>query len=326
MISSMIGITLGDPAGIGPEIVVKALASQKDLGRFVVYGERCALEDALSLCRLKMGICSPEEDREGCIMLHDTATLERGGYRMGCESAQCGRASYLAVEAAVEDALSGALSSVCTAPINKRSLHLAKVPYIGHTEIFAQLTGASHPLTMFAVDNLRIFFLSRHVSLSQAIALVTYDRLIDYIPRCIRELEKLGVEGTLAVAGLNPHCGDGGLFGSEDRVVGEAVASCRSRGLDVVGPVGADSIFAQCLKGRYAAVLSLYHDQGHIAAKTYDFERTVSLTLGMPVLRISVDHGTAFDIAGKGVADSRGMEEVLRLALDVEARRKGSSR
>ncbi len=322
----MIGITAGDPAGIGPEVIIKALALF-DTGRFVIYAPEGVMEDAMEspgLPRFKTRYVHDLAEVEGGVLnVKPTGQLDSGAYKMGESSAACGRAAFECIKASVEDAKKGLLSSVVTAPVNKVSFSLGKVGYIGHTEAFADLTGTTDPLTMFQVGRLRTFFLSRHVSLVEACSLVKRERLVSFIPRCIAELDKLGVTGTFAVAGLNPHCGDGGLFGTEDEEVSLAVADCRAAGLDVVGPVGADSVYHQCLMGRYSAVLSLYHDQGHIATKTYDFNRTVSLTLGLGFPRISVDHGTAFDIAGRGVADETGMKECLSLAIAYEDGKEG---
>ena len=216
----------------------------------------------------------------------------------------------------MELALAGEVDALASTPINKESLKAANIDYIGHTEILADLTGTPDPLTMFQVRDLRVFFLTRHMSLVQACKLVRRERLEDYIGRCLKELVRLGVaKPRLAVAGLNPHCGEHGLFGFEEvEQIEPAIAAARLAGLDAVGPVPADSVFHFALQGKYDAVLSLYHDQGHIATKTLDFERTISLTLGLPFLRTSVDHGTAFDIAGQGRAGSVSMVEAIRLA------------
>ena len=195
---------------------------------------------------------------------------------------------------------------------------MAEVPYIGHTEIVGALTGTENPLTMFQVRNLRVFFLTRHVSLRKACDLVTKDSLLTFIHDCVKALEVLGVKNPkIAVAGLNPHSGEHGLFGTEevDHVI-PAVETAKARGIDIEGPIGADSVFYQALNGRYDVVLSLYHDQGHIATKMVDFERTISITNGMPILRTSVDHGTALDIAGKGIASPVSMIEAIRLAVE----------
>jgi 4-hydroxy-L-threonine phosphate dehydrogenase PdxA len=208
------------------------------------------------------------------------------------------------------------VDALATTPINKESLRAADIPQIGHTEILAELTDTHDPLTMFEVHGMRVFFLSRHVSLREACDLVTKDRVLDYIIRCTQALKKLGVEGgTMAVAGLNPHSGEHGLFGREEMDhVEPAIKEARQLGYDVEGPIGADSVFHFALAGRYNSILSLYHDQGHIATKTLDFERTISITNGLPFLRTSVDHGTAFDIAGTGTASAVSMIEAIALA------------
>ena len=210
-----------------------------------------------------------------------------------------------------DDALEGN-----TTPINKESLKAAEVPFIGHTEIFGSLTNTEDPLTMFECNGMRVFFLTRHVSLRKMLDMITKERIKDYVKRCLEALKKLGVtDGKMAIAGLNPHCGEHGLFGDEEvREIMPAVEELQKEGYPVVGPIGADSVFHQAAQGRYNSVLSLYHDQGHIATKTLDFDRTIAITNGMPILRTSVDHGTAFDIAGTGIADSISMEEAIRLA------------
>jgi 4-hydroxythreonine-4-phosphate dehydrogenase len=208
------------------------------------------------------------------------------------------------------------VDAVATTPINKESLKAGGVPFIGHTEIFGKLTGVADPLTMFETRGLRVFFLSRHVSLRKACDMVKKERIIDYVKRSVSMLKKLGVStGTMAIAGLNPHSGEHGLFGDEELTeVFPAVKELQAEGYAVAGPIGADSVFHLALKGKYNSVLSLYHDQGHIATKTLDFDRTISITGGMPILRTSVDHGTAFDIAGKNIAGEVSMVEAILLA------------
>jgi 4-hydroxythreonine-4-phosphate dehydrogenase len=316
----VIALTLGDPAGVGPEIIVRAFAEEYR-AKLLVYGDARVLERAIREAapglRLR-AVSSPAEARfeKGELEVVDLANADPAAFEPGLVQASCGRAAYECVEAAVGAALRGEVDAVDTAPVNKEALRAAGLPYIGHTEMLAGLTGAADPLTMFETQALRVFFLSRHVSLRQACDLVTEERVLDYIERCSAALGRLGLGGgELAVAGLNPHCGEHGLFGDEEgRAIAPAVAKARARGLRVAGPVGPDSVFHQAKTGRYAAVLSLYHDQGHIAAKTLDFDRTVSLTLGLPFLRASVDHGTAFDIAWKGIASPAGMVESVRAA------------
>jgi 4-hydroxythreonine-4-phosphate dehydrogenase len=283
-----IGITAGDPAGIGPEIVRKALLDPAvlEICEPVVYG------------------------------LTDQDEIAKAGIYMGLVSAPAGLAAYKAIEEAVSAHKRGEIDAIATAPINKESLRAAGVPHIGHTEILAALTGSEDPLTMFETLSLRTFFLSRHVSLRKACDLVTEERVYRYLVRSARALEQsLGIkEPRIAVAGLNPHCGEHGLFGNEEACIPRAIERARLEGVDAYGPIGADSVFHQGKIGTYHAVLSLYHDQGHIACKTLDFERTISLTLGLPFLRTSVDHGTAFDIAGKGIASPVSMIEAIKVA------------
>ena len=237
-------------------------------------------------------------------------------FEIGKVSGMCGKAAYDYIAKSIDLANKGDVAAVATTPINKESLKAGGVPYIGHTEIFGALTNTQDPLTMFEVRNLRVFFLSRHVSLRQACDFVTKDRIIDYVKRCKDVLNTLGVEdGTMAIAGLNPHSGENGLVGWEEvNEIIPAVEKLQEEGYDVVGPIGADSVFHLALQGRYNSVLSLYHDQGHIATKTLDFERTIAITGGMPILRTSVDHGTAMDIAGRGIASEVSMVEAILLA------------
>jgi 4-hydroxythreonine-4-phosphate dehydrogenase len=241
--------------------------------------------------------------------------VNKPDYEFGKINGHCGMASYKYIEKAIELAMKKEVSAVATAPINKESLKAGNIPFIGHTEMFAALTDTKDPLTMFEVDKLRVFFLSRHVSLKDAIEMVKKDRIIDYVQRCTDALEKMGVKGMMAIAGLNPHSGENGLFGWEEvNEIVPAIQELVKQGYDVAGPVPADSVFYHGLNGKYESVLSLYHDQGHIATKTYDFHRTISITHGMPILRTSVDHGTAFDIAGKDIADPISMIEATLLA------------
>ncbi len=320
----LILLTMGDPAGIGPEIVVKALADPQtaEVARCVAVGDAGVLERAMAFpgmpsLRLRaVGEPGAGEFEPGVLNLVDLANIAPASFRPGRVDASCGRAAYEYVERACSLTLAGKADAVATAPLNKEALHAARVPYIGHTEIFAGLTGTPDPLTLFEVKGLRVFFLTRHVSLRQACDLVTEERLCDYIRRCTAALRKLGVaDGVMAVAGLNPHNGEHGLFGDEEeRIIRPAVEKMRAAGFPVAGPVPPDSVFSQALHGRYNSVLSLYHDQGHIATKTLDFERTISVTAGMPILRTSVDHGTGFDIAGQGVASSVSMVEAVKVA------------
>ena len=323
-----IAVTMGDPAGIGGEITAKTFLSGEALSMTpVIFCDAGALERSAFRCGITVD--SPvvttteglrdilETNSAAAAVIYDCRTGGVEDLPFGAVSAAGGRAAFAYIEAAAACVDAGIVAAMVTGPINKESLQAAEVPYIGHTEILAGLTGTLNPLTMFETRGLRIFFHSRHVSLRAACDLVTEEALLETIRTCFRELRRLGDRGELplAVAGLNPHCGEHGLFGDEDDVaVRPAVERAQAEGYPVVGPIGADSVFHQAKTGAYSAVLSLYHDQGHIAAKTYDFERTISVTLGLPFLRTSVDHGTAFDIAGTGRASHVSMAEAFAVA------------
>lgn len=317
----IIAVPLGDPAGIGPEIAMHTWADKSvwEVARPFLIGDKYVVERALEVTGLDLEINVVEnvEDakfQEGTIDMIDLGIITKP-YEWGKVNGECGVASYEYIKLSGELAMAKKVDAVATTPINKESLREGGVPYIGHTEMYEDISGVKDPLTMFEVDNLRVFFLSRHVSLRDAIDLVKYDRVLDYIERSMEALEKLGVKGTMAVAGLNPHSGEGGLFGMEEvEEIIPAIKEAQRRGYDVIGPIGADSVFSIGLQGRYGCVLSLYHDQGHIATKTYDFERTISLTNSMPFLRTSVDHGTAYTRAGKNTASSVSMIEAVKLA------------
>lgn len=320
----MIAIPMGDPAGIGPEIVIRSMANKRvtDCAACVVIGDKAVLEQAKTFPDMpQVDIRLIDEPSEGCysenvLNLIDLHNIDMQQLQIGKVSGMCGKAAYEYIVRSIELAMCGKADAVATTPINKVSLHEGNIPFIGHTEIFGALTGTEDPLTMFEVRNMRIFFLTRHLSLRSACDAITKDRIVDYVVRCTEALRKLGVSGgTMAIAGLNPHCGEHGLFGDEEvREIYPAVARLKQMGYDVDGPIGADSVFHLTLMGRYNSVLSLYHDQGHIASKTLDFYRTVSVTNGMPILRTSVDHGTAFQKAGKGTASSVSMEEAILVA------------
>lgn len=323
MAKPLIAVTMGDPAGIGPEIVARTIDDKEifNIARCIVIGDRKIMEKAIQIvgADLKIHVTdNPAEGdySEGVLNLIDLDNINMDQFEYGKVSAMCGQAAYDYIAKSIEITMSGQADAVATTPINKESLHAAEVPFIGHTEIFGSLTGTEDPLTMFETNGLRVFFLTRHKSLRDMLDDIKKDRIIDYVQRCTEALRKLGVnEGTMAVAGLNPHSGEHGLFGWEEvNEIAPAVEELKKQGYDVAGPVPADSVFHQAAMGKYNSVLSLYHDQGHIATKTLDFDRTISITNGMPILRTSVDHGTAFDIAGKGIAGAVSMKEAVRLA------------
>lgn len=327
----LLGITMGDPAGIGPEIVVKALAKAElyQQVRPLVIGDGGALERALRVI-----FPSPVVPGSGVgLSLHSVSRPAEGYFRpglidyidlenvpaklaLGQINAAAGRAAFDYIQKAIDLALSGEIDGVVTAPINKQAIRAAGIDFIGHTEMFADLTKSRPVLTMFQVQNLRIFHLTRHVSLIEACRQMKRDYVLETLFSCQDTLQRLGFRRPrLAVAALNPHGGEGGLFGDEElKEIAPAVEDAKTNGLSVSGPIAADSVFYLANQGHYDAVLALYHDQGHIAAKMLDFERTVSVTTGLPFIRTSVDHGTAFDIAGRGVASSTSLEEAIRVA------------
>ena len=319
----IIAVTMGDPAGIGPEIVAKSIADKAtyDVARCIVIGDKKVMEKAIEIvgADLKVNVVESPADGDysyGVLNMIDLDNIDMSRFEYGKINAMCGQAAFDYIKKSIEITMDKQADAVATTPINKESLHAAEVDFIGHTEIFGALTGTDDPLTMFETNGLRVFFLTRHKSLRDMLDDIKKDRIIDYVERCTDALIRLGVkEGTMAVAGLNPHSGEHGLFGWEEvKEIAPAVEELKERGFNVAGPVPADSVFHQAAQGRFNSVLSLYHDQGHIATKTLDFDRTISITNGMPILRTSVDHGTAFDIAGKGIAGAVSMEEAIRLA------------
>lgn len=319
----LIAVPIGDPAGVGPEIVAKSVASEEvfEAADCVIVGDKTIIENAIKIVGvdLTVHVISEAEEgdyRKGILNLIDLGNVDMAKFEFGKVNGMCGKAAYEYIAKCIELANEGKVDAVATTPINKESLRAGGINYIGHTEIFGALTGTEDPLTMFETNGMRVFFLTRHVSLREMLDMITKDRIIDYVKRCMKALEKLGVtDGTMAIAGLNPHSGEHGLFGWEEvNEIMPAIEELQAEGYKVVGPIGADSVFHQAAQGRYNSVLSLYHDQGHIATKTLDFEKTIAITNGMPILRTSVDHGTAFDIAGKGIVSAVSMIEAILLA------------
>lgn len=323
MSKQVIAIPIGDIAGVGPEIVVKALANDEiyELTKPVVVGERRTIERALNITNLKLDInvinnISDAKFTYGVIDLIDLNNIDPYSIQFGKIQSEAGKAAFEFIKKSVELVKDGFAKAIATTPINKEALKAANINFIGHTEILGGLTNTDDPMTMFQVKNLRVFFLTRHLSLKKAVEMVKEDRVYKYIIRCNDALKKLGVKNPrIAVAGLNPHSGEHGLFGNEEVMeIEPAIENAQKIGIKVSGPIAADSIFHIALNGSFDGVISLYHDQGHIATKMVDFDRTISVTIGLPFIRTSVDHGTAFDIAGKGIASSISMEEAIKLA------------
>jgi 4-hydroxythreonine-4-phosphate dehydrogenase len=302
-----IGITLGDPAGIGPEIVAKSINSIKNRSfRVTLFGDRENFRETLKQCGLNM---------DGIKNVDFINTGNGNRIEQGRVTAQSGRIAYDSIRSAVEFAMAGRIDAMATAPINKEAIMKAGSEYIDHTSMLKGLTNSRFITTLFEVKKLRITFLSKHVSLLDAVKYVKKENVYSSIADTCKSMKLLGFpDPEIAVAALNPHAGESGMFGREeiDEII-PAVEKARET-MKVYGPVPADSVFYQASRGKYDVVLSLYHDQGHIAAKTYDFKNTVSMNIGLPFLRTSVDHGTAFDIAGKNQADYVSMKAAIMTA------------
>ena len=323
----IIAVTMGDPTGIGPEIVLKSAAHLGGTvrGASVVIGDYSVLEEVNRRLGLKVSLVKVESPTDAADagdalpVLDPCVVQDVTSLKVGRVSSLGGRAAVAYIQRAVNLALGNEVQGIATGPINKEALREAQFHYIGHTEMLSELSGSGKSVTMFMVDRMRIFFHTRHLSLRMMLETLSREGVVESIMQAHQCLESVGlVKGRLALAALNPHASDGGLFGDdEETILIPACEEARRRGVDVEGPVPGDSVFHLVLQGRYDAVISLYHDQGHIAAKTYDFHRTVSVTFGLPFIRTSVDHGTAFDIAWKGVANPVSMQEAVKACFEL---------
>jgi 4-phospho-D-threonate 3-dehydrogenase / 4-phospho-D-erythronate 3-dehydrogenase len=314
--SQSIGITMGDPSGIGPEIICKALAALPVDQRhsIVVFGNRQMLERADALVRSGLRFRGENmaigDLAERDVRLRDLPVPDgRGPIRDGQIGAASGACAYSYIAAAVDAALDGRIGVIVTAPLNKAALHEAGYNFDGHTELLAHLTGAKSSFMLLASERLSTLHVSTHVSLAGAVKRASTQRVLDTIRQGHAHLRRLGIEQPrLAVAGLNPHSGEGGLFGREEiEHITPAIEFARAEGITVAGPIPGDTVFYRAMRGEFDLVIAQYHDQGHIPTKLIAFDETVNVTLGLPILRTSVDHGTAFDVAWKGVANHVNM-------------------
>lgn len=333
MKTPMVGITMGDPAGVGPEICLLSLSNQsvRQSVRPILIGDLHRLEEARNVLINKGRLPSDGPSLRGLgseglanidfsnDVIH---VLDLGNVppdlEWGTLNPAAGRASFDYLRTAVDLAVSKKIAAIATAPINKEAWKLAGVPFPGHTEALATLSGASQSAMMLVNERLRVVHVTTHVSLRQAIELATTERILATLSLTVESLRGLGLsQPKLAVAGLNPHAGESGLFGSEDaQMIRPAVEQARLKGWDVTGPYPPDSVFARGASGEFDAVVALYHDQGHIAIKMIGMDTGINVTLGLPFLRTSVDHGTAFDIAGQGVARETSMIKSIELAVE----------
>lgn len=315
-----LAISIGDPSGVGPEVVIKALAHEevRNACTPLVVGDLATLKQTAASCGIDLpfvGVATAAEVQPGSVPVID---LEVPGPPppMGEISAQGGEAAWLAIDRAVRLCVDGEADALVTAPISKTAVGLAGRGHDGHTEVLQRMTGSDWALTLFVLDNLRILFFTRHVSLRDAIAAVKADAICKTLERFAQVAPRLRLDSPrIAVAALNPHAGEGGLFGREEiDEIAPGIAAARERGIDVYGPIPADTVFHLARQGQWDVVMSLYHDQAAGVPKSIDFHRTVSITLGLPFLRFSVDHGTAHDIAGKNRADASNMVHTILMA------------
>lgn len=318
-------ITMGDPAGVGPEISLKAVASDpKLLEETIIAGSAGILESALKLVDTDLEIeviQEPEDFVSGKINVLDVVPLDYETIKIGEVSPIAGDAAYRYVERAIQLSMEGRTGPVVTAPLNKEALHKGGHNYDGHTEIFATLTDTKSYTMMLWSEIMSVVHVSTHCSLRDACERVKRQRVLDCIHLGRDALLKLGVEHPkIAVAGLNPHSGENGIFGWEDRdEIAPAVADAVAEGIDCEGPVAPDTVFLKASENKYDLVVAMYHDQGHIPMKLLAFDSGVNISLGLPIIRTSVDHGTAFDIAGKGIAREESMLWALKLANQFAA-------
>lgn len=333
----VLGLTMGDPAGIGPEICLRALQAPDVLKRCVpvLFGDADILEQVSNKISLfSAGVKTAAMSRPRIVSLAeweniqttaeplivDCAAIAASKVEPGKVSAACGRAGYVYIENAIKAALKGSIHGVVTAPIHKESLNLAGVKFAGHTEIFTALTGAKRSCMMLYSDKLTVSMATTHIGYLEAPKKLSTQRIVNVIELTAEAMRQLlNREPRIGVCGLNPHAGEHGLFGNgeEEDFIVPAVAQTRAQGMDVSGPLVPDAVFTSAQRGKYDAIVTLYHDQGHIPFKMLAFDSGVNITLGLPIIRTSVDHGTAFDIAWQGKADPQSLYSAIRVAVEL---------
>jgi len=311
--SNIIGITMGDPCGVGPEISVRALAdmSQQERDTIRIYGNLATLEAARAALGLEIDLAPHVVD----------LPIEGAPLPWGQLSPIAGDAAFRFIEKAVRDAEAGVIGCIVTAPINKEALNLAGHHYDGHTGMLRSLTGSKAAYMLLASERLKVIHVSTHVALQEAIRRSTTERVLATIRAGDGHLKRIGyMAPKIAVAGINPHCGENGLFGTEDDdQIAPAVAAARAEGIDAYGPISADTVFHRAYSGAFDLVVAQYHDQGHIPVKLVAFDTAVNVSVDLPIDRTSVDHGTAFDIAGKGIANHGNMNSAIAYARKLVA-------
>ncbi len=317
-----LAITMGDSSGVGPEIILKAFAQHELPDDFIVIGDA----SVLALCNETLGyevnlhrISDIAGRQAGVLNIYDLALLTPNDLRIGQVSKKSGAAALAYVERATRLALAKQVSAMVTLPINKEATRLTAPNFSGHTEYIAELCGEENYTMMLASEQLIVTHVSTHISLRQALEQVTTEKVLNIIRLTHDAVAKLRPRNKIAVAGLNPHAGENGSFGTEDlTAIQPAIKAARAEGIDAHGPFPPDTIFFQTVKGKaYDAIVCMYHDQGHIPMKLLDFEGGINVTLGLPIIRTSVDHGTAFDIAWQGKAFTRSLKEACELAVKL---------
>jgi 4-hydroxythreonine-4-phosphate dehydrogenase len=328
----VLGLTMGDPAGIGPEICLRALREASVLAECVpvLFGDAGVLKRVAQAgipaadCRV---ISLPEMETTKAIefpTIVDCAAMDAKQVEPGKISAACGKAGYIYIEQAIRAAMSGKISGVVTAPIHKEALRLSGVNYPGHTEIFTALTGAKRSCMMLYSDKLTVSMATTHIGYHEVPGKLSFERVLNVIELTAETMRwMLRRAPRIGVCGLNPHAGEHGLFGNheEEKFVEPAVALARERGIDAQGPLVPDAAFTTGQRKKYDAIVTLYHDQGHIPFKMLAFDTGVNITLGLPIIRTSVDHGTAFDIAWQGNADPQSLYSAIHVAAELAAGR-----
>jgi 4-hydroxythreonine-4-phosphate dehydrogenase len=328
-----VAITMGDAAGIGPEIIVKTLAAGRvtDVCVPVVLGDARVLERAMDVAGVRVPIrtlrsAADAEGRPGTLDLLDFADCDMAAHRWGEVHASHGAAAVRYTEEAGRLALARAIDAIVSAPLNKHAMHLAGFAFEGHTEILGALT-QTRPAMMLLLGAVRMMLFTNHMALRAVCDHVRADRILERLVLADAALRDLGIaRPRIAVAGLNPHAGEEGAFGDEERQeIVPGIATARARGIDAIGPLSGDTVFVKARDGAYDLTLALYHDQGLMAAKLLGFGSLVTLLVGLPLIRTSVGHGTAYDIAGKNLADAHNMGEAIRVAAEVARRRRGAA-
>jgi len=343
MTTPVLGITMGDPAGIGPEISAKALADRqvRRAARALVIGDARVVAEAARLSHLHLTVRPVARVAEASwapdtIEVLDLANVDAAAFAFGQVSAMCGRAAYEYIERGVSLAQAREIDGIVTGPINKEALAAAGVTHSGHTEILASLTGTRAYAMLLMGRELRVIHVTTHVALRRVPELVTRERVLRTIRLGHDAMRRLGMaDPRIAVCGLNPHAGEGGLFGDEEQVaIQPAIADARAQGIDATGPFPADTLMSRAAGGEFDCVVAMYHDQGHVPVKTLGFRYDeakkawtglsgVNVTVGLPILRVSVDHGTAFDRAGQGTANPESMVEAILVAAEMARSRGG---